>query len=81
MNPGESDDVSFRSFGLSVRLSLVVLAKLHLVHIKLQSHVVDNLSSVISRSRRQTVCQGDRLMDKQFLLNQTIKFPGSVPSL
>lgn len=45
MNPNESSVVvSFAFFSV---LLLVLLANLHLVHIKLQSHVVDNLSSVI----------------------------------
>lgn len=85
MNPNESEVLSFLFFWISGFrcVSLVLLAKLHLVHIKLQSHVVDNLSSVISHSSPEATSHFRETdwMDKQFLLNQTIKFPGSIPSL
>lgn len=81
MNPNESAVVVSFHLGVSVLLS-VLLAKLHLVHIKLQSHVVDNLSSVIlERHPAWPGWLADLWINNFCVISLSSHLPGSIPSL
>lgn len=86
MNPNEYEVLSFFSFllnlGLSVRLfssSRKAPLGTHKIAISRRRQSFECNLSLVSRGN-QSVRETD-WMDKQFLLNQTIKFPGSIPSL